>query len=102
MPWPSRGHASLTNSVCRALLSTAATVLFETQQRRRLRKKGIAPLMHWKHYVASLLEALHWTATIFVAMLAVVFLSWAVAITAPQSHSADVGDEAAQPINLTF
>ncbi len=56
----------------------------------------------WKHYVAPLLEALHWTATIFVAMLAVVFLSWAVAITAPQGDSADVEGDAAQPINPTF
>jgi hypothetical protein len=64
--------------------------------------KRIAPLTHWKHYVAPLLEALHWTATVFVAMLAVVFLSWAVAITARQNHGADVGDDAAQPINLTF
>jgi hypothetical protein len=64
--------------------------------------KRIAPVTQWKRYVVPLLEALHWTATITVAMLAVVFLSWAVAITAPQGDGADIEDDVAQPINPTF
>lgn len=58
--------------------------------------------MQWKRYVGLLLDAMHWTAIIFAGMLAVMFLSWALVITAPQSRSTAGEGDAAQIINLAF
>lgn len=65
-------------------------------------KRRSAPLMQWKRYVGLLLDAMHWTAIIFAGMLAVMFLSWALVITAPQSRSTAGEGDAAQIINLAF
>jgi hypothetical protein len=58
--------------------------------------------MQWKRYVGPLMDAVHWTAIIFAGMLAVMFLSWALVITAPQGRGTANGADTEQGINLTF
>jgi hypothetical protein len=52
--------------------------------------------------LAPIFEAVHWTAVIFAGMLAVLFLSWAVVLTAPKAGSVDIISDPTQSINPTF
>jgi hypothetical protein len=58
--------------------------------------------MHWKRSIEPLLDAAHWTAIVFAGMLAVMFLTWSLEVTASQGGVANNNDGAASEINLTF
>jgi hypothetical protein len=60
--------------------------------------------MLWKSALTPLLDAAHWTAIVFAGMLAVLFLAWALEVTAPQNGRAanDGTGDPIQAVNLTF
>jgi hypothetical protein len=60
------------------------------------------PTMYANNYLAPLVEAAHWAAILFAGMLAVLFLSWAIFLTAPQITGDDLNGDPSQVINLTF
>jgi hypothetical protein len=58
-------------------------------------------MMHWNDHLRPFLEAAHWAAILFAGMLAVLFLSWAEILTAPQTGD-DLNGDPSQAFNLTF
>jgi hypothetical protein len=54
--------------------------------------------MHWKYSVEPLLDAAHWTAIVSAGMLAVMFLTWSLAVTASQSGVLNNDDDVAGEI----
>jgi hypothetical protein len=55
---------------------------------RHIRRVDELPIVSWVS-LTPLLDAAHWTAVVFAGMLAVVFLAWALELTAPQSGRAE-------------
>jgi hypothetical protein len=57
--------------------------------------------MHWNEHLKPLFEAAHFAAIVFAGMLAILFLSWAIVLTAPQTGD-DLNGDPSQAIILTF
>jgi hypothetical protein len=49
-----------------------------------------------------LFEAAHWTAVVLAGMLAVLILSWAIALATPEFINSGISNDLPQPVNPTF
>jgi hypothetical protein len=58
--------------------------------------------MHWNLSVEPLLEAAQWTAIVFAGMLAVMFLTWSLEVTASQNGVVISDYDQTSEINPTF
>ena len=58
--------------------------------------------MHWKPSVEPLLDAAQWTAIVFAGMLAVMFLTWSLEVTASQNGVVISEYDQTSEINPTF